>query len=80
MKKLLISLCLSFLLTGCISSQTSSVSSQRVVGNDIDAHSCIRSAGYQWCQKENKCARSWEVAKEQKFDNNESLFYVYCNN
>lgn len=31
-----------------------------VVGNDRDEHGCIPSAGYQWCEKKQKCLRSWE--------------------
>lgn len=31
-----------------------------IVGNDRDAHSCIGSAGYTWCQVKNKCLRVWE--------------------
>ena len=36
-----------------------------MVGNDKDSHGCIPSAGYQWCGKENKCVRSWELAQEE---------------
>jgi hypothetical protein len=38
-----------------------------MVGGDKGAHGCIPSAGYQWCGKENKCVRSWELANEKKF-------------
>lgn len=31
-----------------------------LVGNDRDAHGCIPSAGYSWCQAKNKCLRPWE--------------------
>ena len=31
-----------------------------MVGNDRDAHGCIPSAGYSWCQSKNKCLRPWE--------------------
>ena len=31
-----------------------------IVGNDRDAHGCIGSAGYTWCQVKNKCLRVWE--------------------
>ena len=30
------------------------------VGGDADAHGCIASAGYTWCEPLNKCIRSWE--------------------
>jgi maltose-binding protein MalE len=31
-----------------------------LVGNDKDAHGCIGSAGYTWCEVKNKCLRVWE--------------------
>jgi hypothetical protein len=31
-----------------------------IVGNDRDAHGCIGSAGYSWCEVKNKCLRPWE--------------------
>jgi hypothetical protein len=31
-----------------------------VVGGDKDAHGCIGSAGYSWCEAKNKCLRVWE--------------------
>jgi hypothetical protein len=34
-----------------------------MVGNDKDRHGCMPSAGYQWCSKENKCVRSWELVQ-----------------
>lgn len=30
------------------------------VGGDRDAHGCIGSAGYSWCEVKNKCLRIWE--------------------
>ena len=33
---------------------------QPVVGGDKDAHGCIGSAGYTWCEEKQKCLRSWE--------------------
>jgi predicted amidohydrolase YtcJ len=32
-----------------------------VVGGDRDAHGCISSAGYQWCEKLGECVRPWEL-------------------
>ncbi len=32
----------------------------QVVGGDRDAHGCIGSAGYTWCEPKNKCLRVWE--------------------
>ncbi len=31
-----------------------------LVGADRDAHGCIGSAGYSWCDLKNKCLRTWE--------------------
>ncbi len=35
-----------------------------IVGNDKDAHGCIPSAGYTWCEVKQKCLRVWEEACE----------------
>ena len=37
-------------------------SNQNIVGNDRDAHGCIGSAGYTWCEVKQKCLRTWEEA------------------
>lgn len=34
--------------------------SQDLASNDRDAHGCIGSAGYQWCEVMQKCIRQWE--------------------
>ena len=34
----------------------------QLVGNDRDAHGCIPSAGYSWCEAQQKCLRPWEEA------------------
>ena len=31
-----------------------------MVGNDRDAHGCIISAGYSWCEEKQKCLKAWE--------------------
>ena len=36
-----------------------------VVGADRDAQGCIGSAGYQWCEKLQQCARPWELLAAQ---------------
>ncbi len=51
-----------------------------VVGADKDDHGCISSAGYSWCEKESKCVRPWELAKEKGFENTPSDFNAYCAN
>ena len=35
---------------------------QPLVGGDRDAHGCIGSAGYSWCEAKAKCLRIWEEA------------------
>jgi len=47
-------------------------------GADRDEHGCIRSAGYSWCDKEGKCVRPWELAKEKGFASTEEAFRAYC--
>ena len=32
----------------------------QLIGGDKDAHSCLGSAGYSWCEVKNKCLRVWE--------------------
>ena len=33
----------------------------QIVGNDSDAHGCKPSAGYSWCEIQQKCVREWET-------------------
>jgi len=47
-------------------------------GADRDEHGCIRSAGYSWCAKEDRCVRPWELAKEKGFASTEEAFRAYC--
>ena len=47
-------------------------------GSDRDEHGCLRSAGYSWCEKEGKCVRPWELAKETGFASTEEAFRAYC--
>lgn len=49
-------------------------------GSDRDAHGCIGSAGYSWCESTGKCERSWELAKEKNFGNSTEAFARYCKN
>ncbi len=49
-----------------------------MVGDEKDHHGCIPSAGYQWCGKENKCVRSWELAQEKSLENTAEAFESYC--
>jgi hypothetical protein len=58
----------------------SSISTNEVVGNNLDAHSCISSAGYSWCDKSGKCERPWELAKEKSFTLANNIFTEFCKN
>ncbi len=53
-----------FLLVGCSGTGSSNgsgaSSSVPLLGGDRDAHGCIPSAGYQWCEAKQKCLRIWE--------------------
>jgi hypothetical protein len=49
-----------------------------MVGNDRDAHGCIGSAGYSWCEREQACVRSWELAASKGFANSAEGFDQYC--
>jgi predicted amidohydrolase YtcJ len=51
-----------------------------LVGGDSDANGCIASAGYRWCAKLQQCARPWELAAEQNFENSEEQFNAFCGN
>lgn len=62
MKRLTL-LALALLLTACsLSSSTTKEPTPPVVGGDRDAHGCIPSAGYTWCEPKQKCLRVWEEA------------------
>ncbi len=49
-----------------------------LVGGDRDAHGCIASAGYAWCERERSCVRPWELAKEKGFANDADSLRRYC--
>ena len=49
------------IFSGCDWFKGSSQSNNgQMVGNDKDAHGCIPSAGYTWCEAKQKCLRVWE--------------------
>ena len=50
--------------------QCSPVKSHEHTGGDRDAHGCIPSAGYKWCEEEKKCVRPWEVPAGQPCSSN----------
>ena len=50
------------------------------VGGDRDAHGCIGSAGYSWCEKTKNCQRPWTLADRHDFDNTKDGFDRFCQN
>ena len=50
------------------------------VGGDRDAHGCIASAGYSWCEKTKNCQRPWTLADRHNFDNTKDGFDRFCQN
>jgi hypothetical protein len=73
-KRILLSFLLFIALSGC----HTKTEETKMVGDDKDHHGCIPSAGYQWCGKENKCVRSWELAQEKSLENTAEAFESYC--
>ena len=45
---------------GYVAVKKSITPQQQIVGGDRDAHGCIGSAGYSWCEIKQKCLRMWE--------------------
>ncbi|NTX26277.1 hypothetical protein HT746_03825 [Burkholderia pyrrocinia] len=50
------------------------------VGGDRDAHGCIGSAGYAWCEQTQQCERPWELAKQKGFANSAQAYEQFCRN
>lgn len=48
------------------------------VGADRDAHGCIGSASYQWCEHSQRCERPWELAQAQGLANTAEAIDAYC--
>ncbi|MGN8185327.1 hypothetical protein ACTJLD_04990 [Burkholderia sp. 22088] len=51
-----------------------------MVGSDRDAHGCIGSAGYSWCETTQRCERPWELAKQKGFANSAQAYDQFCRN
>lgn len=49
-----------------------------LVGADRDAHGCIASAGYSWCERTQQCERPWELAAQQGFALSPEKYAQYC--
>jgi cytosine/adenosine deaminase-related metal-dependent hydrolase len=52
----------------------------KLIGGDRDAHGCIASAGYSWCERTNQCERPWELARKHNLENIREAFDKYCGN
>ncbi|ABK09916.1 conserved hypothetical protein [Burkholderia cenocepacia HI2424] len=51
-----------------------------LVGGDRDAHGCIGSAGYAWCERTQQCERPWELAKARGVANSAQAYEQFCRN
>ena len=80
MKKLrLFPVCFIVWFSGCSSLAPANSDQNNLVGSDSDAHGCIASAGYSWCERTNQCERPWELAALEGFNNTEEAYNNYCN-
>ena len=52
----------------------------KLLGGGHDAHGCIGSAGYSWCEKTQSCERPWELAGKRDFPNTPEAFNAFCYN
>ncbi|MBO0612794.1 hypothetical protein [Thiothrix fructosivorans] len=77
--KLVFATALALTLSACNETKPNPVAPP-VVGGDRDAHGCIGSAGYTWCQATNQCERSWELAKQHQFELTPEAFDTFCQN
>jgi len=59
-------------------SMPAAATAPRQVGGDRDAHGCIASAGYRWCERSARCERPWELAKAAGFENTAEAFERHC--
>lgn len=71
------------LLVACASSDRPAATADTGItrpapGSDRDAHGCIGSAGYQWCQHSQRCERPWELAQAQGLANTAEAIDAYC--
>ncbi|KAF1036408.1 MAG: hypothetical protein GAK33_03967 [Burkholderia lata] len=74
-----------FALSACAAqstppAQSSAPAAPPMVGGDRDAHGCIGSAGYSWCEATQQCERPWELAKQKGFANSAQAYDQFCRN
>nr|WP_080433498.1 hypothetical protein [Burkholderia ubonensis] len=63
-------------LSGCATD--GSTTQRPMLGADRDAHGCLGSAGYDWCEHTQRCERPWELAKQKGFPVSAENFSKYC--
>jgi len=51
---------------------------QPAPGSDRDAHGCIGSAGYVWCEQTGQCERPWELARDRQLESTPEAFDAFC--
>ena len=65
-------------LLGCSPGAPENTQGQNMPGSDKDAHGCVASAGYSWCESTNQCERPWELAEKEGFENTPEGFREFC--
>ena len=78
LKGLVLTLGLVLALGGCATSDEPGANSPSPTGSDRDAHGCIGSAGYAWCERTSRCERPFELAPKAGFENTPEQFKAYC--
>ena len=77
-KSFLIKCCLIASLTACGADDSAQPGVENKPGSDRDEYGCIRSAGYQWCERTGQCERPWELSASEGFENTSEGFLGYC--
>ncbi|KER74526.1 hypothetical protein HR51_05575 [Burkholderia cepacia] len=82
---LVATLACAFALSACAApstppAQSSAPAVPPMPGSDRDAHGCIPSAGYSWCEATQQCERPWELAKQKGFANSAQAYDQFCRN
>ena len=77
-KSLLHQVVLAVFLSGCAADNPATSERTNIPGSNKDAHGCISSAGYSWCERTNQCERLWELTERAGFDNNQDEYEKYC--
>jgi hypothetical protein len=53
-------LLLGFVTLAACAKSNENANPPNIVGGDKDAHGCLGSAGYSWCEEKSKCLKTWE--------------------